>query len=604
MFNCTAATRCLAGLLLAVIVAILCGAQPSKNRSDGKTTADVKLTDELPSTARANAQPTNDVACAWDAYVEQFLSDYFVARPDFAIHSGKHEFDGQLPDWSEDGLRREIARLHAERDKASTFTDEQLDEGQRFERDYLIAQIDKDLFWREVADKPRTSPFFYSSALDPDVYVAREYAPLEIRIKSYTAYAKNVPLALKQIKANLKVPMSKPFIKIGRRTIGGLADFYANDVPGIFASVKDHQSQKEFKAANDAAIQAVRVFDGWLAQQEANATGEFALGAEKFAQMLKMTEGVDIPLGRLEAIGKGDLERNLQALRRECEKFAPGKTLQECMTQVEANKVAGNNPVEAATNQLGGLRKFVLDKELVTIPGTEEAKVAQAPAYKAWNFAYINIPGPYENNSPSIYYIAPPDPTWSKEVQAASVPGKFRLLFTSVHEVYPGHFVQNLHANRSPSKIGQLFSSYAFSEGWAHYAEEMMYDAGLGADEPEIHLGQLKAALVRNVRFLSAIGLHTQGMTIEESKQMFRELAFQDEGSAERQANRGTFDPAYLNYTFGKLMIRKLRDDWTASRGGRAAWKQFHDEFLRYGGPPIPLIRRAMMGSADNGSLF
>ncbi len=604
MFNGTVSTRCLAGLLLAVIVAILCGARPSKNRSDGKTTADLKLTNELPSAARENAQPTNDVARAWDAYVEQFLRDYFVARPDFAVESGKHEFDGRLPDWSEDGLRREIARLHAERDKASAFTDEQLDERRRFERDYLIAQIDKDLFWREIADKPHTSPFFYSSALDPDVYVAREYAPLEIRIKSYTAYAKNVPLALKQIKANLKLPMSKPFIKIGRRTIGGLADFYANDVPGIFAAVKDHQSQKEFKAANDAAIQAVRVFDGWLAQQEANATGEFALGAEKFAQMLKMTEGVEIPLGRLEAIGKRDLERNLQALRRECEKFAPGKTLQECIAQVEANKVAGNNPVEAAANQLGGLRKFVLENEIVTIPGTQQAKVAQAPSYKAWNSAYIKIPGPYENNLPSIYYISPPDPTWSEEVQAASVPGKARLLFTSVHEVYPGHFVQNLHANRSPSTIGQLFNGYAFSEGWAHYAEEMMVDAGLGADDPEMHLAQLKAALVRNVRFLSAIGLHTQGLTIEESKRMFRELAFQDEGSAERQANRGTFDPAYLNYTLGKLMIRKLRDDWSASRGGPAAWKQFHDEFLRYGGPPIPLIRRAMMGSGDNGSLF
>ncbi|HEX2638920.1 MAG TPA: DUF885 family protein, partial [Pyrinomonadaceae bacterium] len=68
--------------------------------------------------------------------------------------------------------------------------------------------------------------------------------------------------------------------------------------------------------------------------------------------------------------------------------------------------------------------------------------------------------------------------------------------------------------------------------------------------------------------------------------------------------NRGTFDPAYLNYTMGKLMIRKLRDDWTASRGGRNAWKQFHDQFLSYGGPPIPLVRKAMMASQDNGSLF
>jgi uncharacterized protein (DUF885 family) len=604
MQNRVVLTSRLEGPFLAAIVAILCASHPSKGQSDRKTNAGLTFVNKLTQSVQVNTPVTKDARRAWDAHVDQFVNHYLAAHPDFAVQSGKHEFDGQLPDWSEGALKSEIAWLRSERDKALAFADEQLNDRRRFERDYLIAQIDAELFWREVADQPHTSPFFYAHSLDPDVYVAREYAPLETRIKSYTRYATNVPLALKQIRANLKGPMAKPLVKIGRKTIGGLADFYAKDVSGIFASVKDDQSQKDFKAANDAAIEAVRAFDSWLAQQETLATGEFALGAEKFAQMLKMTEGVDIPVGRLEAIGKRDLQRNLDALRQHCEKFAPGKSLQECMSQAEAHKAAGNNPVESAANQLDGLRKFVLEKQVVTIPGTEEAKVAQAPSYKAWNFAYISIPGPYESKLPSIYYIAPPDPTWTKEVQAAYVPGKGSLLFTSVHEVYPGHFVQYLHAHRSPSVIARLFNGYAFSEGWAHYTEEMMYEAGLGADDPELHLGQLQDALLRNVRFLSAIGLHTQGMTVEESKRMFRELAFQDEGNAEQQAVRGTFDPAYLNYTLGKLMIRKLRDDWTASRGGRAAWKQFHDTFLQYGGPPIPLIRRSMMGNADNGSLF
>ena len=90
--------------------------------------------------------------------------------------------------------------------------------------------------------------------------------------------------------------------------------------------------------------------------------------------------------------------------------------------------------------------------------------------------------------------------------------------------------------------------------------------------------------------------MHTGRMTQEQSYQLFREKCFQDEGSARQQAARGTYDPAYLNYTMGKLMIRKLRDDWTASRGGRTAWKTFHDKFLSYGGPPIPLVRQQMMG--------
>ena len=118
----------------------------------------------------------------------------------------------------------------------------------------------------------------------------------------------------------------------------------------------------------------------------------------------------------------------------------------------------------------------------------------------------------------------------------------------------------------------------------------------LDDDSPETQIGQLLNALLRNVRFLSAIGLHTEGMTVEESEKMFLEQGFQDPGNARQQAARGTFDPGYLNYTLGKLMIRELRKDWTASRGEREAWKQFHDTFLSYCGPPIPLVREDMLG--------
>ena len=551
-----------------------------------------------------NATANSEQTSGWDAYVDQFLSDYFAANPTFAVIQGKHEYDGKFPDWSEAGLQKEIARLKSEREKASAFKDADLDDRQKFERNYLIAQIDKDLFWRETADQPHTNPFWYSDPTDPDVYISRPYAPLDVRMKAYTTYAKNLPSALEQIKGNLHQPMAKNLIAIGRQSIGGLADFFAKDVVKIFAPVQDAQLQNDFKAANDGAIKAVKDFDAWLASQEAKANNNFALGPEKFKAMVKQTEGVDIDLDQLEQIAQKDLQRNLDAMKAECDKYAPGKTLIECSDQASAHKAEGADVVQAATAQLGDLRKFIQDKDIVTIPGTEEAKVGLAPPYKAWNFAYINIPGPYETNMPSVYYVSPPDPSWPKEKQEAYIPGKGSLLFTSVHEVYPGHFVQFLHANRSKSKFGQVFVGYAFAEGWAHYCEEMMYDEGLGQGDPEMHIGQLQEALLRDVRFISAIGLHTKGMTVDESKKMFIEKGLRSEGEADQQSARGTFDPAYLNYTMGKLMIMKLRDDWCATRGGKSAWKQFHDAFLSYGGPPIPLVRKAMMGADDKGSLF
>jgi Bacterial protein of unknown function (DUF885) len=539
---------------------------------------------------------------SWENYLNQFLEAYFVARPDFAVSAGRHEFDGKLPDWSAEGIDREVKRLRAERAQAEGFRDSNLNKQQRLERDYVLSIIDADLFWLSSAEWPFRCPQYYSGGIDPDVYVSRNYAPLDQRMRAYTAYAKAVPGALEQIRKNLRTPMPKTFVAIGHTTFGGLVSFYEHDVPAIFASVKDEQLRKDFDEANAGAIRAMKATDEWFKTLEADATDKFALGAEKFAEMLQQTERVGVRLDELEGIGKRDLERNQAALAAACEKYAPGKTVVECVAKAEANKPTGG-PVEMARKQLLSLKTFIADHKLVTIPGSEEALVAEAPAYRRWNFAYINIPGPYEKGLPSTYYIAPPDPAWSQAEKDAYLPGQANLLFTSVHEVWPGHFLQFLHANRSPSKFGQVFVGYAFAEGWAHYTEEMMWDAGLGDNDPEMHIGQLLNATLRNVRFLSAIGLHTGKMTVEDSEKMFRDQGYQDAATARQQAARGTFDPAYLNYTMGKLMIRKLREDWTASRGGRQAWQEFHDEFLKYGGPPIPIVRAAMLDD-DNKSLF
>lgn len=554
--------------------------------------------------APPNKQPAMNAneSKSWDSYLNEFLEAYFVAHPDSAVRAGRHEFDGKLPDWSAAGIANEIKRLHTEKDRVAGFAESGLDERQRFERGYVAAVIDGDLFWLESAEWPIRCPQFYSDAIDPDVYVSREYAPLDQRLKAYIAYARAVPTAVDQIRKNLRTPMPKTFVNIGHTSYGGLISFYEKDVPAIFSSVKDEQLQKDFKEANAGAIKAMKDIDGWFKSQEATATNDFALGAEKFSEMLKATERVDVPLAELAAVGRKDLDRNLAALKEACDTFAPGKSITECVAKAQANKPTGG-AVEGARKQLGDLKSFILEKKIVTIPGTEEAKVAEAPAYRRWNFAYINIPGPYEKGLPSVYYIAPPDPAWSQKEKDAYVPGQGSLLFTSAHEVWPGHFLQFLHANRSSSKLGQLFVGYAFAEGWAHYTEEMMWEAGLGNNEPEMHIGQLLEALLRNVRFVSAIEMHTGKMTVEDSEKMFLEEGYQDAANARQQAARGTFDPAYLNYTMGKLMIRKLRDDWTASRGGKQAWQAFHDEFLKYGGPPIPLVRKAML-PGDTGSLF
>jgi uncharacterized protein DUF885 len=538
------------------------------------------------------------VAGSWDRLVRSFLEGYFEAHPVFAANAGRHEYDGRLPDWSLEAIEGEIARLRSERSRATEFDPATLDERRAFEREVLIAAADADLFWLAAAEWHRRSPLFYAGTLDPNLYLTREYAPLERRLRGYIDYARAVPLAVEQARANLRTPMPRTYAELGEKSFTGLASYFESDVPAVFAAVDDAGLQAQLREANAAAARAARELGAWFHDQIPPAgedAGEFRLGADLFARMLRETERVDVPLAELEAAGRRELERNLAALREACAAYAPGLSVEECLARVEARKPAGG-PVEAARRQLAGLRRFVEEKELVSIPGDQQALVEEAPPYQRWNSAYIDIPGPYDRHLPSIYYIAPPDPSWSPEEQAQYIPGEADLLFVTVHEVWPGHFLQFLHSHRAESELARLFVGYGFAEGWAHYSEELMWEAGFGGGDPYLHIGQLQNALLRNVRYVVALGLHTGNLALGEAERMFRELAFQDPANARQQAARGTFDPAYLNYTLGKLMVRRLREDWTASRGGRAAWREFHDRFLSYGGPPIPLVRKAMTG--------
>ena len=551
---------------------------------------------------RASDQPqTNATATStatsteWAKFMADYIKQTFRANPPFGATAGRHEYDGRLLDWTEAGITNEKTRLTSAITAAEKFDPAKLNDNERFERAYLIAQAKGSLFFIDAADQPHKNPAYYNGSLDPSTYVVVPYAKPEVRMLAYTRYLEAVPLAAKQIQANLKTPLPLSFIDYGKSAFGGYADYYPRDGLKAFAGVGSSQEQEALKTASTNAAVAMKSLANWLEAQRPNATSNFALGAAKFQQMLHDTEMVDTPIVELERIGRADLDSNLKLLKDACGRWAAGMTMMQCMDKMNADKPEGG-AVAAARAQLAGLKQFIIDKDLVTIPGTEEAKVEEAPPYNRQNFAYINIPGPYEHGLPSVYYIAPPDPSWPKAVRDAFVPGKADLLFTSAHEVWPGHFLNFLHSNRSPFTFGKVFVGYAYAEGWAHYGEELMRVAGVGGGTDEVMIGQLSNALLRDCRFLSAIGMHTGSMTQEQSYQLFRDQCFQDEGNAKQQAARGTYDPAYLNYTMGKLMIRKLRDDWTASRGGRSAWKAFHDKFLSYGGPPLPLVRQQMMG--------
>ena len=554
----------------------------------------------IPLLAIAACGETNDPttnespdAVPWHTFVADTISTYYVHNPETAVSAGRHEFDGRMADVSLAAKQAYAVWIDDVIATAGAYTE--LDGIESFERDYLTMALEGELFWIRDSGFATSNPVMYANGIGVDVYIDREYAPLEQRIVAYTEYASKIPAMLKTMRENLRPPLPAPYINTAHGIFSGMSEYMTDTVPGLFAAVEDEQLQRRFAAANSAAAAAAAEAAAWLDGLRTTATDDFALGEETFLKMLRATEGVDVTLAELKEAGEANLERNLNQLYEACAEFAPGESTEDCVLKVQGRKPP-EGAVAGASRQLPELRKFVEDNRLVGIPGTENALVSEAPPHRRFNSAYIEIPGPFETGLPSVYYIAPPDPTWSPEDQLAYIPGEKELLGTSVHEVWPGHFLQFLHANRTENKVGRHFHTYSFVEGWAHYTEQMMIDVGLGGGDPEYRIGQLLKALVRNIRYLSAIGLHTEGMSVEESQAMFEEMAFRDFGNSRQQAYRGTYDPGYLNYTLGKLMINKLRSDWTSGRGGEAAWGRFHDEFLSMGSPPVPLIRRQMLG--------
>lgn len=548
-------------------------------------------TDEAATPMAAAGQP-------WAEFVAGVIDDYYRQNPEAASDAGLHQYDGQISDLSMAAIEKYAGWIDSVLSAAATYTD--LEGIEAFERDYLLTSLSGERFWLRDSGFPTNNPLVYSRAIGISVFIDREYAPLAQRMQAYTRYMQQVPGMLEHMQQNLQPPLPAPYVEMGFRIFSGLVEYLSTTVPDVFAAVEDAQLQRQFKAANDAAIEAIQHSADWLDGQKATATDDYALGEDRFLEMLRTAQGVDVTLDELKTAGQRDLDRNLQMLHAACAEFAPGASTVDCVARAQDNKPEGG-AVAGAERQLPMLKKFVEDNNIASIPGSEDALVDEAPPHRRFNFAYISIPGPFETGLPSTYYIAPPDPEWSEEDQLAYIPGQADLLAVSVHEVWPGHFLQFLHSNRSKNNVGQHFGTYTFTEGWAHYTEQMMVDAGLGNGDAEIRIGQLLNALKRNVRYMSAIGLHAEGMTVEESQAMFERQAFMDFGNASQQAYRGTYDPGYLNYTLGKLMINKLRDDWTTGKGGREAWGRFHDQFLSYGAPPIPLVRAQMLGGDYDG---
>ena len=537
--------------------------------------------------------------------VDAYFDDYFKANPSTATSVGFHQYDNQLEDFSaaaHESTRQRLGKYLAEFEAIKPQTLSALD---RDDREIMIATIHGALLEEERVQMWRKNPDKYSGAITSSIFalVKRDFAPLDARLRSVIEREKQVERALAQARSVLQNP-PKIYTDIAIEQMPGNIDFFQDTVPAAFSEVKDTQLVTEFIRVNESVIAELTNYQDWLKKDLLpRSQGTFAIGAENYRLKLSYDEMVDIPLPRLLEIGYAQLHKDQAAFVEAARKIDPHKTPEDVLKELESDHPAGDQLLSSAQLQLDGLRQFLIDKKIITVPGGAQAKVAETPSFqRATTFASMDTPGPYETKATEAYYfVTLPDRSWSKEKQEEYLEGyNYPLLSNvSVHEVWPGHYTQFLWLKNNPelSKVRKLTGAGSNSEGWAHYAETMVLDEGLYQGDPRYRLAQLVDALLRDCRYIVGIRMHTEGMTMAQAKEFFVKEGHQVPVVGEMETKRGTGDPTYLMYTLGKLEILKLREDYRRKVGAQFSLQDFHDRFIKAGNPPIKIVRRELMGS-------
>src|SRR5213595_3513869 len=549
----------------------------------------------------------------YEAVAEEYIKGYLGAHPLEGTALGLHEYDGKITDYSRLALDAELSRLRRFDDRLSKFDPGKLSSRQSLDLRILQVAVKKDIFQMQDMSVFERNPMVYARAADVNVYIKRNFAPLEDRVRSLVAIESQIPNILIAARTNLNEVVPKPYVELAIQIAKGSADFLKKDLVAAVAGLKDEQIRIAFQEANRKAANALNDYAAWLEREKLpKASLDFALGEEKFGRFLVQTELVDLPPQKVLEIGMAQLKAEQDAFAEAAKKIDPNKSPIEVFKQIQSEHPAPDKLIPDVGKDLDKIRKYVLSRHLASIPSEVRAKVKETPQYlRATSFASMDTPGPFEKRATeAYYYVTPTEKDWPQQEKEEWLTAfnHYTSDVVSIHEVYPGHYVQFLHLNASPAtKVEKIFGSYAFLEGWAHYCEKMMIDEGFGSpasstpSEDDVkraakyRMAQTDEALLRLCRLCVSLKVHTQNMSIDDATKFFHDNCYYEEKPARREAIRATFDPGYLNYTLGKLQILKLRDDYKSQQGDDFSLQKFHNELLSHGMPPIRLLREIML---------
>jgi len=515
-------------------------------------------------------------------FVDDLLGYLHETHPTHATLDGVHTHDDLLEDVSRQAIDTETHALAGYLRRLDEINKDALTPLERLEHRMLTANLQSRMFELEAVRTWDKNPQFYSDLLASSLagQTLFSHAPASERARRVLSKLRQTPRLIQAARDNIKDPPGI-YVKVGIETMRGALKFIEDELPRAFKDVDDLHLLGDLADAQTEAAQAVGLYVQYLEDEVApKARASFRLGKERFEQKLRLEEGLSMPVDRLLAIATRELKATQEAFKTVAGRMNGGDPL-DAWTKTKARHPAPGELVGVGREQLDELITFLERHSLITLPASEEITVAPTPDFYRWSFASMWTPGPFESKpTRAYYYLTDVDRSWPAERQE-----------------------EHLRKVESKTRKSIMFAPASFVEGWAHYCEQMMIEAGFGRQDYGIQLGQLAESLIRLARFIVCIKLHAEDMSVEQGVRFFREEAYMEESSARREAERGTFDPTYLVYSVGKLMLLKLRQDLKQQQGKAFSLRGFHDALLASGTAPFWLHRQLLLGD-DNGDLL
>ena len=542
-------------------------------------------------------------------FVDDYLAYLYEVLPTQASLDGIHLHDDLLEDLSRSAIDANVRALSGFSRRLNQIDSSLLSPVEQVEHRIVGANIESRMYELEAIRTWDRNPQIYSDALGMSLagQALFAYSPEAERARRVVSKLRQVPRLVQAARENIKETPGI-FVKVGLEAWRGALKFIESDLPRAFSTLDDLHILGDLADTSTEAAAAISSYLDYLENDLApRAKASFRLGRERFEQKLKTEEGITLSAERLLTIALRELHEVQEEFRSVASRLNGGDPL-EVWRKAKEDHPAPGTLVTVAQSHLQELEAFLQRQAIVTVPAAEPVVVAPTPEFLRWSFASMWTPGPFEMKpSRAYYYLTDVDRSWPLDRQKEhlrdfNLPTLWSI---SIHEVFPGHFLQAQHSRQVESKVRRstLLASNAFVEGWAHYCEHMMMEAGFRRGDATLRLGQLAEALVRLARFVVGIRLHCEDLSVEQGMRFFRDEAFLEEATARREAERGTFDPGYIVYSLGKLMMLKLRHDYQEQLDGKFSLRTFHDAVLAQGTAPLWAHRRLLLNDATDATL-